>query len=240
MLSERILMTPDRHFVFVIIMYVNIMYNYVYTLLVCLFAGVGRWLVLTDSIAKYVRVNDKTEVLAFPGDTVKKLTDRIAFGEVSVVGYSRILIHVGCNDVSNSVFSKKERRYTTVITIMDRFRALRSVIRRVNSGALLLFSSILPRREKYQLFRPLIQGLNFALEKFCAKSKGTNIFIPSFRCFLSHGEPRPEYFSDSDGLHLDGAGVVKLQGVFQQALSSGYLRVRVKCERAKMLAAIKY
>ena len=61
----------------------------------CLFAGTGKWLVLSDSIAKYVRVNDKTDVLAFPGDTVRRLTDRIAFGEVSVVGYT-----VLANDVT--------------------------------------------------------------------------------------------------------------------------------------------
>ena len=218
-------------------MHLNCVIKWVF--LVSFFPGKGRWLVLSDSIAKYVTINDNTDVRAFRGDTVSRLTDRIAFGEVDVRGYSRILIHVGTNDVGN-LFSKGEHRTMTIFRIMDSFHSLRDTIRRRNSSAMLLFSSILPRRNRYKLFRPYIQGLNFALEKFCAKSRGANVFIPSYNCFLLNGEPRHSLFSDSDGLHLKGAGVVKLQGCFQQAFSSGYLRVRVLCKQTRDMAAIKY
>ena len=38
----------------------------------------------------YGKVNDNTDVKALRGDTVSKMTDRIAFGEVNVKGYSRM------------------------------------------------------------------------------------------------------------------------------------------------------
>ena len=197
-------------------------------------------MILADSMAKYVSSQpEKVDVRAFRGDTVRRLTDRIAFGEVDVRGYSRILIHVGCNDISNLI-SKGELRYVSIIQMMDRFRALRNTLRRKNSSALLLFSSVLPRRTGYKLYKPLIHGLNFALEKFCAKSRGTNVFVPSFRVFLSRGQPRTELFSESDGLHVNGAGVIVLEACFQQALSTGYLMVRVKTKRARKLADLPY
>ena len=194
---------------------------------------------LSDSIGKYAQINAHTEVKAFRGDTVRRLTDRIAFSQVSVRGYSRILIHVGSNDISNLI-EKQELRSVTIFNIMERFRALRNTIRRQNSGALLLFSSILPRKDNYTLYRPFIHGLNFALEKFCAKSRGCNIFVPSYRQFLEYGQPIPGLFSDKDGLHLDGSGVVVLDGCFQQALSTGYLMTRVKCKRNEKLANLPY
>ena len=193
---------------------------------------------LTDSMAKYCRGGRKEiTVRAFPGATVTDLTDKIAFGEVSVRGYMRILIHAGANDISNLI-SKGELKWVSIMQMMDRFRALRNTIRRENSSALLIFSAVLPRRNRYKLFKPLIHGLNFALEKFCAKSQGTNIFLPSFRPFLSHGEPKPELFAKKDGLHLNGAGVRVLEGVFQQGFSSGYLLARLRAKRTRKLAAL--
>ena len=70
---------------------------------VCLFIGLGRWLILTDSIGKNLTVNECCTLLAVGGDTLQRLTDRIYFGECAIDGYSRILIHVGTNDVSNSL-----------------------------------------------------------------------------------------------------------------------------------------
>ena len=204
------------------------------------FSGNGKFLVLTDSMTKYVEISD-CEVLPFPGITVKKLTDRIRFGQINVYGYSRILIHVGSNDLSNMIDSGRSRR-PSIFDMMDRFLSLRNSIRRRNSQAVLLFSAVLPRVNRYKLFKAFIRGLNFAVEKMCAKSQGACIFIPCFDAFLSEftGLPNTALFSERDGLHLDGAGVDKLEGIFQQALSTGYLFVRVRAERTRILQAYRY
>ena len=130
------------------VMYIFLLCIFIHVCSVFVFVGVGRWLVLADSMAKYVSVNACTDVIAHRGDTVQRLTDRIALDRLSVRGYSRILIHVGTNDISNWV-DNEEQRYVSVIGLINRFKALRNVIRAKNRNALLLFSSILPRRDRY-------------------------------------------------------------------------------------------
>lgn len=188
-------------------------------------------------MAKYVRVKG-AEVRAFRGDTLGRLTDRIRFGSVKVSGYSRILIHVGSNDISNLVRSS-EVHYMCAQDMLRRYKALRSIIRRRNSGAVLIFSAILPRQKQFHLFKPYIIGMNFAIEKWCAKSRGASVFIPAYKPFLAHGKPKPELFA-CDGLHLTGAGVEVLEGCMQQALSTGYLVRRVNTQRTARLSKLSY
>ena len=191
-------------------------------------------MVLTDSMAKYCKLQNVV-LLAFKGDTIKRLTDRIRFErDVDVSGYDRILIHVGSNDISNLVDSGRYRS-VTIFDMLDRYKALRSSIRRRNSKAIILFSAILPRVERYELFRGYVSGLNFALEKWCAKTCGTCVFIPSFSAFIARGKPKAALFSEKDGLHLAGAGVDVLEGIFEQALSTGYLLTRINSGRTRML-----
>ena len=119
------------------------------------------------------------------------------------------------------------------------FTTLRSVIRRRNSNTVLLFSSVLPRLKKFAKYKPYASGLNFALEKMCAKSQGACIYVPSYRNFLRGGRPREELFA-RDGLHLIGAGVDCLEACFQQALSTAYLTDRVTAARTRWMAKLGY
>lgn len=189
-------------------------------------------------MAKYVKAHD-VDVRAFRGDTIKKLTDRIRFDGVEVKGYSRILIHVGTNDIINMVDSGKHRD-TTVFDLIDRYHLLRDTIRRRNSKAVLIFSAILPILNRYKLFRGYIRGLNFALEKWCAKSRGVRVFIPSFNAFIARGRPKAALYAESDGLHLSGAGVDLLESILQQALSTGYLLTRVRSDKVRELKCVRY
>ena len=205
-----------------------------------LFAGNGMCLVITDSMGKYVSLSD-AEVKSYRGDTIKSLADRIRFGEVNVSGYARILIHVGTNDISNMISSGKIKTMT-IHDLLDRYNALRYTIRRRNSQAVLLWSAVLPRVNRFKLFRPYIEGINFALEKFCSKTDGACIYIPSYSSFMVkknslilRDKVNDALFSNSDGLHLSGAGVDVLEALFQQALSTGYLLDRVRSSRVKML-----
>ena len=61
-------------------------------------------LLLTDSVAKYVAVNGVV-TSAHKGHTVLGLADKIRFDNVSVRGFSIIILHVGTNDIANSVIS---------------------------------------------------------------------------------------------------------------------------------------
>ena len=189
-------------------------------------------------MTKYVRVQN-TVVKTYCGATVPRVADKIRFGELSVSGYDRIFIQLGTNDIANLI-DTGEISHVTVHEITRRFRSLRDVIRKRNSRALIIFSSILPRLERYELFKPYVRGVNFALEKWCAKSQGATVFNPTYTAFLDRGKPRAELYSVSDGLHLNGAGVDRLEAAISQALSTGYLLERVRSRRARTLSTVSY
>ena len=176
-------------------------------------------------------------VKAFHGEKVTKLTDRIEFGQVDITQPKRILVHVGTIDVAASLRSRRARSVTS--QHLRKYKVLKEVIRRQNSRALILFSSILPRLNQFKKFNPYMLGLNFALEKWCVKSGGSCVFIPSYGSFLASGEPREELFA-KDRLHLNGAGIDKLEACFLQVLSTEHLMVRVTAERTRKLSELTY
>ena len=196
---------------------------------------------LSDSIAKYVAISN-TDVLPFRGITITGLSNRIRFDGLQLEGYSRILVHVGTNDLSN-MFRYERHRRTTIFDIMERYTALRNSIRRRNKCAVIMFTSILPRAFKTKLMRSYITGVNFALEKFCARSDGTRVYIPAYKAFMSKFEkdqPNKALFSENDGLHLEGPGVDKLEAIMQQAFSTEYLIDRVSCGQTLRLRDLSY
>ncbi len=119
---------------------------------------------------------------------------------VSINGYGKILIHVGINDL-HELIDSGDIAFTTVHDIIRRYRTLREIIRRRNSRVFLLFFSILPRHQQFNVFYPYIYRVNFALEKWCAKSGGSCIFIDSKDAFLANDKPRAELYATKDGLH---------------------------------------
>ena len=183
-------------------------------------------------MTKYVRVQN-TVVKTYCGATVPCVADKIRFGELSVSGYDRIFIQLGTNDIANLI-------EISHVTVHEITHSLRDVIRKKNSRALIIFSSILPCLERYELFKPYVRGVNFALEKWCAKSQGATVFNPTYTAFLDRGKPRAELYSVSDGLHLNGAGVDRLAAAISQALSTGYLLERVRSRRARTLSTVSY
>ena len=174
------------------------------TTVILVVAGRGQKLVLTDSLGKYTKVPG-AKVKAYPGETLTRLADRIRFNGLDVSRVSRILVHVGTNDIFNLLDSGRIKD-TTPQELLRCFSTLRSVIRRRNSRAVIMFSSVLPRLRKFEVYKPYATGLNFCLEKWCAKSGGACVYIPSYKNFLKGGRPRCELFA-RDGLHLNGAGV---------------------------------
>ncbi len=102
---------------------------------------------------------------------------------------------VGTNDISQLVDSGLIKT-VTVHDIKHKYEALRKVIPHSNRHATLIFSAILPHAHQFNLFFPLIFGLNFALEKWCAKFVGKRIFIHTHKLFLRRDKPKSEQFSN--------------------------------------------
>ena len=205
-------------------------------------SGGGKCLVLADSMARYVLLDD-IDVSPYPGETVKGITSRVRSGEVQVTGYTRILIHLGSNDLSNMFDSRRySDRRITIFDLMDRYVTLRNSIRMRNQSAVLLFSSILPRVNRWKLFKPFIRGVNFALRKLCAKTHGACIYIPLYDSFVFPKTelPRSALFRDRDGLHLVGGGLDKFESLLRQAFSNGYLLDQVNSGETRVLANLKY
>ncbi len=89
------------------------------------------------------------------------------------------------------------------------------------------------------MYNYLIRGINFSIEKWCAKSQGSCIFVPSWRWFVSRGAPIEALYA-KDGLHLNGAGCGALQAGIQQALVEATMPDRVTARRTVRLAALPF
>ena len=159
-----------------------------------------------------------THVSFHKGFKVLDLADLIRFGKIDVTGFTLILVHGGINDLDEVIKSGKIL-YMFVQDFIRRYVVLRDMVRRRNRNALVVFSAVLPRAGDFKTFYPYVSGVNFALRKWCAKSGGSSIFVPTHEQFLVRGLPRNELFSNSDGLHLNGAGVERLEAYFQQVMS---------------------
>ncbi len=171
-------------------------------------------------------------MIFYRGDKILQLADRIVFGQVSVAGFYYILIHVGINDLSE--WLQKDLIWPhTIHDLLNRYKALYKVLRRRNKSAIIMFSSILPYADKFDQFFPLICSINFALEKWCAKSGGTRLFMASHAQFLRKGKPKHELFARVDGLHPNGVGTDDLQSFFQHVLTSEYVYEQTQSKRVK-------
>lgn len=194
---------------------------------------------ISDSIGKRVTILTG-EVASFPGDDICRLGDRIARQEVKVNGRSKILIHVGINDI-NDMFKYDKIKTLTIVQLLDRYKALRDLIRRRNSKAVILFSAILPRDSRlFKQYAPYIYGINFALEKLCSKSVGSCVFVDTWPFFMNGKSPRDEMFAKRDGLHLCGFGDDRLQHCWRQALSDAYISEKNSSRRVRRLASLPY
>ena len=194
-------------------------------------------MVLGDSIPKYASAKE-TDVKYFKGHTVSQLSDLVFFGKVKVEGYSIIVIHAGTNDLNYLISSGKIGRMLPH-QVLAYFQALRANIRRRNSSAIIQFSSVLPRIDDFQLYDPLIRGLNFAIEKWCAKAGPTCLFIPSWRWFVAKGQPVMAYYA-KDGLHPNGAGNDVLQAGLQQSMVVANMLERARSRRTRRLAELPF
>jgi lysophospholipase L1-like esterase len=196
-------------------------------------------LILSDSVPKYTKAKD-TLTSFHKGNTIGQLNDLVCFNQVVQLSkYGIILIHAGTNDLAQLIKSGKIAS-TTVQQLLQFYIELCNSIRRRNTRAILVFSAILPRAHEFQVFFPYIFGLNFALEKWCAKSSGMCVFLNTHKQFLQLGVPKFQLFSKSDGLHPNGAGNDRLEARLQQALTADNIINAINSKRTRRLAVLPF
>ena len=146
-----------------------------------------------------------------------------------ITQHERILVHVGTNDVTDLLRSRRTRSVTPQ-QALRKYKVLREVNCRQNSQALILFSSILPRLNQFRNFKTYkLLGLNFALEKWCATQEVPTCVYPILQELP--GRRRAKRRIVCQGWHLNGAGEDRLEACFQQALSTEHQMVRMTAAR---------
>ncbi len=183
--------------------------------------------ILCDSIAKHVRV-DRVHTHAYRGYSVSQVSDQVRFGNVSIAGYTAVLLHLGTNDIANLTPD------TTFDEVMGRFQNLVSMLNFRNRSIVILIAGILPRPKDFENSKFLIWGLNNALQSWCCLCNYL-IFVPCHKHFFRNGIPRKELYSVSDLLHLNGAGVEILERAFREALSPVNLTTRLHWKRRPLV-----
>ncbi len=183
--------------------------------------------VVTDSIGKFLPSRPGIQHHLLPGCTVISLIDKIHSGNLNLQGYKAILVHMGTNDIDPRTWAGNMTWNTKVDQVIQSYNTLISEIRRQNSHALLLFSSILPRPKDWDTSKEVVITTNNRLKALCKARKCW--YVPSYSPFIlkgasidvAHkGNPIRHYFAHRDGgLHLTLPGSAVLSRVIIQALS---------------------
>ena len=124
---------------------------------------------------------------------------------------------------TNDIPPRKDRFTGKVHTqsinqVVQSYKHMISTIRRYNSHCEIVVSDIIPRPVDFVKSHYRVMQVNEGLQQMCEASQKL-IFNPTHKFFMKRGQPVTSYYSESDRLHLRGAGVMRLQQAFQQALS---------------------
>ena len=163
-------------------------------------------LIVGDSLLRPLPDNPKYSCKFLPGADTLTISERILSGyfDKDLATVSLIILVVGTNDISLSLPWKVAKR---VLSLGLLFQARKR-------GAKVIIASILPRPQDNGLYSIAIKQANQLLEPLCVSSDIT--FLRINNPFLSHGEPRVDYFL-ADGLHLSGRGA---QALYRGLLSA--------------------
>lgn len=164
---------------------------------------IKKCIIISDSIAKHVSDIWDTDIRAFPGITISKLTSKLAKGAVNL-NYDNIIIHVGTNDINSSSAGEISSLYSNLISVVKNF---------TDQFDTIYMSSILPRPVDFVSTGAKVKQVNLTLESICKDRKIK--FLKSFRPFMKANLPKRELFAIKDGgLHLNLEGTRRLRQFF--------------------------
>ena len=170
-------------------------------------------IILSDSIGQHIESKViRTDCEAFPGCTIKRLSQKLLDREVSIRNFKCITLLIGTCDISNSQVWKTCLKTGTLPThtpkpveeIIFNYRSLLNTIQSLNSEATIVICSIIPRPfdhvENKQYLKNLNNQLDLLSQSFL-KCKYLNIS----KKFLKFGETIDSYFI-ADKIHLSPTG----------------------------------
>jgi lysophospholipase L1-like esterase len=170
---------------------------------------VSEYVILTDSIGKYVSQIPNTVVRPYPGITIDRMVRTISQCPDLISGYKKILLHVGTNNVNGM----------SVDQILDNYVCLVNKVKSINYDANIIVSAIIPRPVDFDRTDDKVKAINKRLQALC-KQLGVQ-FATTFRPFLKGGTPVRNWYAIRDGgLHLNLDGARKLCQFFTQVLSN--------------------
>ena len=160
--------------------------------------------IITDSIAKYVKVPN-SEMVIIPGATIGQITAYVNQNNRNLSAFDKIVVHVGTNDI---------HRYTE-----DQFRsAYCNLIKQTCPQSLLAMSAIVPRCVDYHITYRKIVSVNSSLSKLCQYFQIE--YFASYSYLVKGGTVRSELYAVNDGgLHLNYEGSRLLELYFLRRLA---------------------
>ena len=158
--------------------------------------------IMSDSMAKYVSGIDGVKLQVFRGDTIARLTNRIAKGESDLGPFDYVIVHVRTNDIG---------RRQPFENIISDFANLVGIIRKVKHRINVINSAILPRPVDHEDTEEMIRRINFHLKNEMSKDLNFK-FICTFKPFMHSGNVKLGFFfAKNDGLHLNTVGTDRLR-----------------------------
>ena len=167
-------------------------------------------IIISDSMAKYVSGIEGVRLQAFRGDTVARLTNRIANREADLGPFDYAIVHVGTNDIA---------RRQSFDSIMSDFANLIGIMRKVEPAIKIIISAILPRPVDHEDTDLMIRRVNHYLKDRMSKDLNFK-FICTFKPFMFAGEVKREFFAKHDGLHLNTVGTDRLRYFFRRVIAN--------------------
>ena len=155
-----------------------------------------KYLLVGDSLIKFVNRTKHTRVQAFPGIRAHKLLNKVIRKELRVEGYFIIIVAAGTNDASD-VTMPPRLAATGIIMLMATIRAM-------NPRALLVFSGLLVRpKDQGTIIEYRRRLINTIVQEMC-RQRGF-FFFKNWRCLMTGSNIRQRVYA-RDGVHLNRFG----------------------------------
>ena len=155
-----------------------------------------RFLLIGDSIVKFINRGKHLRVMAFPGATTHMIYEKICKKEIDVVGFDLIFVALGTNDVSDHTLAPSMVT-TGIMNLMDTIHIFNPEARLVVLGML-----VRPKDEgqAIEYRRKLVNNM---VQRDC-KRYGIH-FTKAWRALMNGSDLKPRVYAQ-DGLHLNRFG----------------------------------
>lgn len=168
----------------------------------------SKVLLIGDSLVKYVKELNNTQVLAFKGITIEQLAVRIMQDKIPhLVDKKLVLTHVGTNNVEKD----------SPETMVAKTTFLIDMIRSKLPEATIMISLIIPRPKDFDVLGNNVRNYNYMMYDL---SKNLNITcLPTYRKFLFDRRPILKLYA-GDKLHLKPDGTKALTSYYSSSLGN--------------------